>query len=134
MPDLSVDLDGLSSFARRLDRICDALESARDTLRGNDAALQTQLDFALKPEWAVTPPQGGVTHTLPQATHQVSATVPSGTRYYEGPAGPQVSTGETVDGSTSIPGRLEGGGTQVVLPGMRDGRWPVTTPMPVSGG
>ncbi len=39
MPDLSVDLDGLSSFASRLDRIRDALESARDTLRGNDAAL-----------------------------------------------------------------------------------------------
>ena len=38
-PDLQVDLDGLTSFAGRLDRICDALESAKDVLRGEDSAL-----------------------------------------------------------------------------------------------
>lgn len=39
MPDLQVDLDGLSAFAARLDRIRSALENARDTLRGHDDAL-----------------------------------------------------------------------------------------------
>lgn len=39
MPDLSVDLDGLSDFAGRLDRIRESLESAKDSLRGNDDAL-----------------------------------------------------------------------------------------------
>jgi len=39
VPDLSVDLDGLSSFASRLDRIRDALDGAEQALRGQDAAL-----------------------------------------------------------------------------------------------
>lgn len=39
MADLEVDLHGLDAFARRLDRICDALESAKDVLRGYDDAL-----------------------------------------------------------------------------------------------
>ena len=39
MPDLQVDLDGLASFARRLDRIRDALGDAEDVLRGYDDAL-----------------------------------------------------------------------------------------------
>lgn len=39
MPDLQVDLDGLRSFARRLDRICDALKDAETVLRGEDDAL-----------------------------------------------------------------------------------------------
>lgn len=39
MPDLSVDLDGLSSFARRLDRIGRALRGAERALRGSDHDL-----------------------------------------------------------------------------------------------
>lgn len=39
MPDLSVDLDGLAAFARRLERICDALDGAERVLRGHDDAL-----------------------------------------------------------------------------------------------
>lgn len=39
MPDLQVDLDGLSAFASRLDRIRDALSDAKDVLRGEDDAL-----------------------------------------------------------------------------------------------
>ena len=39
MPDLSVDLDGLDAFARRLERICDALAGAERALRGADDAL-----------------------------------------------------------------------------------------------
>lgn len=39
MPDLQVDLDGLASFARRLDRIRDALGDAETALRGYDDAL-----------------------------------------------------------------------------------------------
>ena len=39
MPDLSVDLDGLDGFARRLSRICDALADAEGVLRGHDDAL-----------------------------------------------------------------------------------------------
>jgi ABC-type transporter Mla subunit MlaD len=39
VPDLQVDLDGLTAFAARLDRIRSALESARETLRGYDDAL-----------------------------------------------------------------------------------------------
>lgn len=39
MPDLEVDLPGLDAFARRLDRICDALQGAEDVLRGYDDAL-----------------------------------------------------------------------------------------------
>lgn len=39
MPDLFVDLAGLRSFSRRLDRICDALDDAERVLRGADDAL-----------------------------------------------------------------------------------------------
>ena len=39
MPDLQVDLDGLTDFAARLDRIRSALEAAQDDLRGHDGAL-----------------------------------------------------------------------------------------------
>jgi hypothetical protein len=39
VPDLQVDLAGLTQFAGRLDRIRSALESAQDHLRGHDAAL-----------------------------------------------------------------------------------------------
>lgn len=39
MPDLQVDLDGLTSFARRLERICEALDDAEALLRGDDDAL-----------------------------------------------------------------------------------------------
>lgn len=39
VPDLEVDLAGLDAFARRLDRICDALQGAEDVLRGYDDAL-----------------------------------------------------------------------------------------------
>jgi hypothetical protein len=39
MPDLQVDLDGLAAFARRLHRVCDALEGAERVLRGHDEAL-----------------------------------------------------------------------------------------------
>lgn len=39
MPDLSVDLDGLSAFAGRLDRIGRALEGAEQVLRGADDDL-----------------------------------------------------------------------------------------------
>lgn len=39
MPDLSVDLDGLSAFAGRLDRIGRALDGAEQVLRGADDDL-----------------------------------------------------------------------------------------------
>ena len=39
MPDLSVDLDGLSAFAGRLERIGRALDGAEQVLRGADADL-----------------------------------------------------------------------------------------------
>lgn len=39
MPDLSVDLDGLSDFAGRLARINDALDGAKRALRGHDDDL-----------------------------------------------------------------------------------------------
>jgi hypothetical protein len=39
LPDLEVDLAGLDAFARRLDRICDALQGAENALRGHDDAL-----------------------------------------------------------------------------------------------
>jgi hypothetical protein len=72
--------------------------------------LQTQLDFALMPEWQSSN-VGGVTVTNPQATHFVEATVPSGATVYSGPAGPQ--TGVTMPGT-----HLEGGGEQVFIPHM----------------
>lgn len=39
MPDLEVDLAGLSAFGDRLSRICDALHDAERVLRGQDDAF-----------------------------------------------------------------------------------------------
>lgn len=71
--------------------------------------LQAQLDSALLPEWQSQQVPGGWV-TNPQATHVVDATLPSGTRYFEGPAGVQV-------GQVGV---LDGGGNQIFLPGVRD--------------
>ncbi|MGP4044788.1 putative T7SS-secreted protein [Streptomyces sp. 2A115] len=75
--------------------------------------LQTQLDLALKPEWSMAP--GGHV-TAPQATHYVAADIPAGSRFFEGPAAPQFSTGISEGGGVSIPGSVMGGANQVLFP------------------
>jgi hypothetical protein len=79
--------------------------------------LESQLNLALKPEWNVQTVDG-VTTTLPQATHTVTADFPAGTTVFQGPTAPQFSDGiSTVSNghtNVSIPGSVIGGGEQIV--------------------